>query len=195
LYNHAPDDYDCPFCRLVGGQDIPGWNVAADVFYQAEQVTAFIAPAWWEQSKAHVIIVPNRHIENIYDLTPDIAIHVHELARQVAIALKRVYGCEGTSTRQHNEPAGYQEVFHYHLHVFPRYHGDNLYGEQRRMTTPAERAPYVAKLKAYFAGLADALWDKTFAESQDLLEQLADEAHADYLAGRVEDFDPDEDVP
>jgi hypothetical protein len=39
----------------------------------------------------------------------------------------------------------------------------------------------------------DALWDKTFAESQDLLERLADEAHAEYLAGLTEDFDPDED--
>lgn len=39
----------------------------------------------------------------------------------------------------------------------------------------------------------DALWDKTFAESQDVLERLADEAHAEYLAGLTEDFDPDDD--
>lgn len=38
----------------------------------------------------------------------------------------------------------------------------------------------------------DALWDKTFEESQDLLDSLADEAHADYVAGETEDFDPDE---
>jgi hypothetical protein len=39
----------------------------------------------------------------------------------------------------------------------------------------------------------DAIWDKTFAESQDLLDALADEAHAEYLAGETEDFDPDTD--
>jgi len=39
----------------------------------------------------------------------------------------------------------------------------------------------------------DAIWDKTFAESQDLLDRLADEAHAEYLAGQTEDFDPDTD--
>jgi hypothetical protein len=40
----------------------------------------------------------------------------------------------------------------------------------------------------------DALWDKTFADSQDLLSQLADEAHQEYLAGLTEDFDPDDDT-
>jgi hypothetical protein len=40
----------------------------------------------------------------------------------------------------------------------------------------------------------DAIWDKAFAESEDLLERLADEAHAEYLAGETEDFDPDNDI-
>ncbi|MEO8611908.1 MAG: hypothetical protein ABI690_28680 [Chloroflexota bacterium] len=43
------------------------------------------------------------------------------------------------------------------------------------------------------ADIYDALWDKTFADSQDLLDSLADEAHAEYLAGLTEDFDPDND--
>jgi hypothetical protein len=41
------------------------------------------------------------------------------------------------------------------------------------------------------AEISDALWDKTFAETQDVLDRLADEGHAEYLAGRTEDFDPD----
>ncbi len=41
--------------------------------------------------------------------------------------MKEGYGCEGTSFRQHNEPAGYQDVWHYHLHVFPRWKDDELY--------------------------------------------------------------------
>src|SRR2546421_613310 len=67
-----------------------------------------------------------------------------------ALAMKTAYGCEGPSFRQHNEPAGYQEVWHYHLHVFPRYHGDDLYmrSKERRWVTPAERAPYAEKLRA-----------------------------------------------
>jgi histidine triad (HIT) family protein len=152
MYHHAPEGYECPFCRVVAGLENPGWNHPSDVFWQTDTITALINPRWWVNTPGHALILPNRHIENIYDLTPDIAVHVHEAARQVAIAFKRVYGCEGTSTRQHNEPAGYQEVFHYHLHVFPRYHGDQLYERHAefRTTTPEERLPFAEKLRHYF---------------------------------------------
>lgn len=61
-----------------------------------------------------------------------------------------VWQHDGTSTRQHNEPAGYQDVWHLHVHVFPRYDGDRLYErhEEKRWASPAERAPYAAKLRA-----------------------------------------------
>ncbi len=154
MYRHAPENYDCPFCHIVkGGQNEP-YTTQNDVVYHDEHVTAFIGSHWWPNNPGHVIIVPNRHIENIYDLTPDIAVYVHELARQVAIAFKEVYGAQGTSTRQHNEPAGYQEVWHYHLHIFPRYNRDYLYDLtfQRRLTTLDERRPYAEKLRRYFDG-------------------------------------------
>ncbi len=155
MYNHAPEGYVCPFCRVVNGEGNKGWNEPEDIFWQTEHITAFISPRWWARNPGHAIIIPNAHIENIYDLTPDIAVHVHEAARQIAIAFKRVYGCDGTSTRQHNEPAGYQEVFHYHLHVFPRYEGDLLYrrDEDYRTVTADERKPYADKLRAYFEHL------------------------------------------
>ena len=71
--------------------------------------------------------------------------------KRIALALRTAYGCEGTSFRQHNEPAGGQEVWHYHLHVFPRYLGDDLYGRnrERRLTTPMEREPYAQKLRKH----------------------------------------------
>ena len=68
---------------------LPEHTQQEDVIYHDEHVTAFIGLYWWPNNPGHVIIVPNRHIENIYDLTPDIAIHVYELARQVAIAFKK----------------------------------------------------------------------------------------------------------
>ena len=60
--------------------------------------------------------------------------------------MKAAFSCDGVSTRQHNEPAGYQEVWHYHLHVFPRYGADELYRSSARRTTVDERAPYAASL-------------------------------------------------
>ncbi|HEX3722191.1 MAG TPA: hypothetical protein VHV31_05340, partial [Nitrolancea sp.] len=60
-------------------------------------------------------------------------------------------GCDGTSFRQHNEPAGNQEIWHYHLHVFPRYVDDDLYLRTRRDTTPEERTPYASMVQQYLS--------------------------------------------
>ncbi len=59
----------------------------------------------------------------------------------------------GTSVRQHNEPAGNQDVWHYHMHVFPRYTGDDLYftHPQRDFRPAEERLPYADRLRDYFA--------------------------------------------
>ncbi len=56
------------------------------------------------------------------------------------------------STRQHNEPAGYQDAWHHHVHVFPRYPGDNLYNTRYLPipATRAEREPYAHKLRRHF---------------------------------------------
>ena len=66
--------------------------------------------------------------------------------------MKAAYNCDGVSTRQHNEPAGNQDVWHYHLHVFPRYAGDNLYSTQRALMPIEERARYTQALRAALAG-------------------------------------------
>jgi len=153
MYNHEPTGYNCPFCRVVEGLgDSEGiYTQPEDVVYQDEMVTAFINSRWWENNPGAVVIIPNQHFENIYDLPLDYATAIHRLARKVALAFKTAYACGGTSTRQHNEPAGYQEVWHYHLHIFPRYEGDNLYTSAHRLSKPAERIPYANKLRQAIA--------------------------------------------
>ena len=148
MYNHAPDDYICPFCLISQGLE-SARTTQQDVIYRNNFVTAFIPSHFWENNKGHVIIIPNEHFENIYDLPDELGTQIHRVARRVALALKECYQCEGVSTRQHNEPGGNQDVWHYHLHVFPRYKGDNLYQTHRRPTTPEERLPYAEKLRPY----------------------------------------------
>lgn len=150
MYNHAPEDYACPFCLVAQGLDSDSvLTKQQDVIYRNNFVTAFIPSHFWENNKGHVIIIPNEHFENIYDLPDELGAHIQRAARRVALALKECYQCEGVSTRQHNEPGGNQDVWHYHLHVFPRYNGDNLYLTQRRPTSPEERLPYAEKLRYY----------------------------------------------
>ncbi|MEX2394115.1 MAG: HIT domain-containing protein [Actinomycetota bacterium] len=152
-YSHEPPGYECPFCITVGGgvrED--AWRTQqSDIVARTDGATAWIAPGYWERNAGHVLVVPNTHIENIYGLTPDHARPVMELVQQVAIALMDTYSCDGTSTRQHNGPGGDQEVWHYHMHVFPRYEGDGLYGAPRQRWGPEERRSYAERLREWFS--------------------------------------------
>lgn len=153
LPSHAPADYDCPFCRLARDELAPdSWNATEDIILQTGRVTAFVSPVWWSRNPGHVLIVPDEHHENLYDLSDHLLSAVQVASRRVALAMKSAYGCDGVSTRQHNEPAGDQDVWHYHLHVFPRYPGDDLYtNQEKRRTTPEERAPYAERLRTALA--------------------------------------------
>jgi histidine triad (HIT) family protein len=154
VYHHAPSDYLCPLCILAAGSDNPPPHGAqSDVVFRTQHVTAFIGARFWPNNHGPVVVVPNEHVENIYELVPELAVHVHEAARQVALALKQVYRCDGITTWQHNEPAGSQSVWHYHLHVLPRYPADSLYelSQQQRYTEPEERKPFAERLRAHFA--------------------------------------------
>jgi histidine triad (HIT) family protein len=153
MFNHAPENYDCPFCRLIRG-DEDELTAQADIVLRTGDALALVASRWWPNNRGHVLVVPTTHHENLYDLPPHAGHDVHDVVREVAIAMRHTYGCDGISTRQHNEPAGCQTAWHYHVHVFPRYVGDNLYNTRHleRLATPAERAPYVRRLRSYFAG-------------------------------------------
>ncbi|MFI5909773.1 HIT family protein [Dactylosporangium sp. NPDC051541] len=155
MFNHEPDAYECSMCRLVaGGED--EHRSQLDIVRRDPLAMAFIAPRWWPKNHGHVLVVPNTHIENLYDLPADTGHAISDLTRDVATAIRHTYGCDGTSVRQHNEPAGNQHVWHYHMHVFPRYTDDNLYFTQphEHFATADERLTYADKLRTHFAGKA-----------------------------------------
>ena len=149
MYNHAPENYQCPFCLIASGGNTQNHTIQDDVVYQDDKVIAWVSSRSWPDTHGNVIIVPKEHHENLYDLPDQLVSHIHVLAKRIAIAMKLGYQCDGTSTRQHNEPAGYQDVFHFHLHVFPRSNDDNLYLRTNDFedTTAEERKPFVDKLK------------------------------------------------
>jgi histidine triad (HIT) family protein len=125
VVTHAPEGYRCPFCRNIqeGTADHP-----LEILHRDEHVFVKMNPKWWPNNPGNVLVVPAVHYENIFDLPPDLAGPIQRAARDAAVAMKAAYNCDGVSTRQHNEPAGNQRVWHYHLHVFPRWTDDGLYG-------------------------------------------------------------------
>ena len=151
MFNHQPTDYICPFCQLISGQENE-FNIPEDVVFQDSNTLAFVSPKWWPKNPGHVLVIPKTHVENIYDISEGTLSQVYNLGKKISLAIKESYKCDGISFRQHNEPAGNQEVWHFHLHVFPRWKGDNLYTQhdEFRYVTPDERKPYILKLKNYF---------------------------------------------
>jgi histidine triad (HIT) family protein len=148
MYTHAPSSYRCPFCLVAAGCEDPAVATRqADVVLRRDLALAFIAADWRPNNPGHVLVIPTLHYENLYALPFEAGAQIQAVVREVALAMKRAYGCAGVSTVQHNEPAGNQDVWHYHVHVFPRYPDDDLYRSPKRPTTPDERAPYAEWLQ------------------------------------------------
>ena len=140
---------NCFFCAFLAGAETE-WNRESDVVLRTGRTTAFVSPRWWPANHGHVIVIPNAHVADLESADDELVAEVFAAAKSVARAMREAYGCEGTSTRQHNGAAAGQEVDHLHVHVFPRYPGDGLYARdaEHRFAPAGERAPYAARLRA-----------------------------------------------
>ena len=151
MYNHATPEYKCPICIAINGVENEDTLIRqSDIVYKDDLVTAFISSFFIGNNPGHVIIVPNIHFENIYDLPSLHSARIAEVAQKIAITIKNTYSADGITTLQNNEPAGGQHAFHYHFHVFPRYEGDALHKNMmdKKSTTQEERKSYAEKIKS-----------------------------------------------
>jgi histidine triad (HIT) family protein len=150
-YNHAPEGYKCPICLGIQGIESEDTLLKqADLVYKDELVSVFLNSFWIDTAKGHVIVVPNSHFENIYELPEEVGHRVFEVVKKMCLVMKEAYKCDGITTRQNNEPAGNQHAFHYHHHVYPRYDGDSFNENMTKksiLSEPNERTEYVNKLK------------------------------------------------
>jgi len=110
---------DCIFCEILSG------NLPSSIVYRDDICTAFmdIQPV----NAGHVLVVPNRHAPFLADLDEDTGAHMFRIAHRVALALRNSgVECEGVNLFLADGEAAMQDVFHVHLHIFPRYVGDGF---------------------------------------------------------------------
>lgn len=110
---------DCIFCEIAAGR------IAASVIFRDEICTAFmdIQPV----NPGHLLVVPNRHAAYLSDLDEETGAHLFRIAHRLSQALRRSgLRCEGINLFLADGEAAMQEVFHVHLHVFPRFAGDGF---------------------------------------------------------------------
>ncbi len=83
-------------------------------------------------TKGHALVIPKTHVANVFEIPNDLLGKAYSVAKKIAQALKETTGCEGINILQNNGEMAGQSVFHFHIHVIPRYEGDtaNIKWEQ-----------------------------------------------------------------
>jgi histidine triad (HIT) family protein len=111
-------DADCIFCKIVA-REIPALIIEED-----DDALAFmdIAPA----TRGHALVIPKEHASNLWEIEPDQLAAVAKAAQRVALRIRDRLAPDGLNLVNSNGPAAWQTVFHFHVHVIPRYVGDPL---------------------------------------------------------------------
>lgn len=104
---------DCIFCKIIKG-DIPSSKV-----YEDENVLAFLDLS--QVTKGHTLVIPKNHEKNIYELSEESAAAVFTAVPKIANAIKAAYNPIGMNMLNNNGAEAGQSVFHYHVHLLPRY--------------------------------------------------------------------------
>lgn len=110
---------ECIFCKIVAGE------IASKKIFEDENHIAFldIFPA----GRGHTLVIPKAHYADIHSMPANVCGGIAEAAKKVADILQLKLSSEGTTIFQMNKEAGWQTVFHAHMHVIPRWYNDGLH--------------------------------------------------------------------
>ena len=111
-------DDDCIFCAIARG-DGPAEIVAED-----DHTVSFMDINPW--TRGHALVIPRRHTPNLYEIGDEDLGLVMAAAKRLAQRMRDGLGCDGINLLNSTNAAAWQTVFHFHVHVIPRYEGDPL---------------------------------------------------------------------
>ena len=108
----------CLFCKIAKGE------IPCEKIWENGEILAFldISPT----TDGHTLIIPKKHYENIFDIPEEILKECFAETKKISLLLKNKLGAEGINLINNNDRTGQQEIFHYHIHVIPRYSGDKF---------------------------------------------------------------------
>lgn len=109
---------DCLFCKIIN-KEIKSYTI-----YENDYVIAFLDA--FPASLGHVLIVPKKHYENIYDIDENYLTEIIKVAKKIALRYKEVFGIDNLQLIHSAGKYGQQEIFHFHLHLIPRQQNDGL---------------------------------------------------------------------
>ena len=131
---------NCVFCNLANGI----WD-SATLYEDADfRVILDLGPA----AKGHALILPKAHYANIYEIPEELAAKAIVLAKKMAGIMTEALDCDGFNIVQNNGEAAGQTVFHFHMHLIPRYNGDDAgFGWKTKELDEATKEEVLAKVR------------------------------------------------
>ena len=109
-------DENCIFCKIANGE------IPSKTLYEDEEcrVILDLGPA----TRGHALILPKHHYNNLYELPDEMGAEVMKTAKKMAVRMKEKLSCDGLNLVQNNGEIAGQSVFHFHMHLIPRYVDD-----------------------------------------------------------------------
>jgi histidine triad (HIT) family protein len=132
---------DCIFCKIAAGE------VPSEIVQEDEHTVAFMDISPW--TRGHALVIPRNHSRNLYEIDDGDLHHAAAAAKRLAERMRDRLRCDGVNLVNSCEPAAWQTVFHFHVHVIPRYDDDSMRlpaGEDR--PDPDEVPQVAAELRA-----------------------------------------------
>lgn len=111
---------DCIFCKILKGE-LPCMKI-----YEDEHTLSFLDIA--KDVDGHILVIPKKHVTNILNADGETLSHVMNTVKKIGVHLTENCGYEGMNILNANNECSGQTVFHLHIHVIPRKHGDGVAG-------------------------------------------------------------------
>lgn len=109
---------DCIFCKIANGV------IPSPALYEDDDFKVIFdrGPA----SKGHALVLPKEHFDDVFSMDEEHASKVFAVAAKVAKVMNEEFGCDGMNILQNNKEVAGQTVFHFHMHIIPRYKDDQI---------------------------------------------------------------------
>ncbi len=139
ISTYAPEGYRCPFCAIARGAE------ASCVVAQSSGAIAVVSLGQVPSNKGGLLVFPKAHVESLLHAPEEVLAECMALCKLVAQALVMSLKCEGVTLRQNNGPASGQDVWHFHIHVVPRWKEDQ-WGKEPHLNMPESERVALAEL-------------------------------------------------
>jgi histidine triad (HIT) family protein len=131
---------DCLFCKIVAGE------IPAEIVQEDEHTVAFMDINPW--TRGHSLVIPRRHSADLLEIPDDDLERTATAAKRLAALAKDRLDCDGINLLNSCGKAAWQTIFHFHIHVIPRYHDDPLKLPGRpQEVSPEDLAAVAAQLR------------------------------------------------